>query len=169
MPQVPWPKRATGSALHIIGYASQSLSSNIAGLCRLQVFSPALLDRWDQETPSTAGRAAVFPFPCLVEERGATPGLSSFFQAGFLVARGWATLSLGYEWILCLGVVEELPVLALLCGQLAPTHLSARAVLGYPAPRCSYQPLWPDGVRQHSPQWVGLWLGFFHGCRQTRL
>lgn len=60
-------------------------------------------------------------------------------------------------------------MLTLLCGQSAPTHLWARTVLDYTASRCCHQALWPDEVRLHSPQCIGLWLSFVHGCRQTRL
>ena len=64
---------------------------------------------------------------------------------------------------------SKTPMLTLLCGHSAPTHLSARTVLDYTASRYCRQALWSDEVRLCSPQCVRLQLSFFHGCRQTRL
>lgn len=89
-PHIPWPERVTSLSLHHQP-CFQFLTSNTAELCSFLVFSPTLLDRWDQETPSTAGKAAGSSFPSLVEERGAISGFSNFFPSRL---SGWK--GLGY-------------------------------------------------------------------------
>ena len=171
MPQAPWPKRVTSFSLHYRP-SCQLLNSNTAEWCSFQVLSPTLLDRWDQEKPSTSGRAAGSSFPSLVEERGAISGFSNFFQVDFLVGRGWATLSLNYEWIFCMGISEELPrPPCWLCSVGSQLPLTSQLEQSWTTQLLSAvnQALWPDQVRLHSPPCVGLWLSFFHGCRQTRL
>lgn len=89
MPQVPWPRRVTSFSLQYRP-CRQILNSHAAELCSFQVLSPTLLDRWDQETPSTGGRAAGSSFPSLVEERGAISGFSNSFPSRL---SGWKGLS----------------------------------------------------------------------------
>lgn len=63
MPQVSWPNRSTGFALQTTGSVCPSLGLSTAGPHNFQVFSPALLFKWNRKPQQVGGPVFSTPLP----------------------------------------------------------------------------------------------------------
>lgn len=134
------------------------LGLSASELHSFQVFSPALLVRWGQNTDSTAGGPVCLSPLASVWVGGDTPGYFQFPK--WFLQLGWAR-SYPQPWyeLIPLPVLSTqepfMPSTAFAMGEISsaclPLSWSATG-----ASRSCYQPLWSDGAGRHSSQWMEL-------------
>lgn len=132
-------------------------------LCNLQAFLPSHLAKQDRSyTHKSVGLwLSSLIWVWLECPLQITP---KFSQEGLMVSRDWELLSAVY------GAINQLPFPDITWEPSMPstgllwrwsillTLLSAWTLLGYAVSKCSCQPFWWDGVKNHVYYWIGLWL-----------
>lgn len=173
MPHVPWLNRTTGFQRRLFLLSGKDFVDDqlfllislleLTGLCSFQAFLPSPLAKQDRSyTHKSVGLWLSSPMWVWLERPFQIS--PKFPPEGFMVSRGWELLSAVYGTINQLpfpditwepsmtstGLLWRWPTLL--------TLLSAWTLLGYAISRCSCQPVWSDGVKNHVYYWIGLWL-----------